>query len=364
MTLITTFLGKGGTGRTTTAIAVAKKLARLGSRVLIVGQDPALGFILKTSLTTNVTEIEPHLAAAQLASTMLLEQGWEQIKDLESKYLRSPTLKQIYGQELGVFPGMDEILTLNALREYSQSGNYDVIIYDGPGNLNTLRMLGIPEIGSWYWRRFRQVLQDSDVVKTVAPFFQAIAGAVFNFSGNFEQLSQESQNPETLLKEGIKALNDPNRFAAYLVTTPDPLSILTAKSLWGGAQQIGLTVKGVFVNRKGLTENQNLVTEFNPLSITTIPNSLENDWDSLINAVPDIRQIQNVPQPLKIDVAARQVQVFLPGFAKNQVKLTQYGPEITIEAGDQRRNIALPPALIGQPVTGAKFQNGYLIISF
>lgn len=366
MTLITTFLGKGGTGRTTIAIAVAKKLARLGSRVLIVGQDHTLSFMLEKPLTASVTEIEPHLAAVQLASTQLLERGWEQIKELESKYLRSPTLKQIYGQELGVFPGMDEILTLNALREYSQSGHYDVIIYDGAGNLNTLRMLGIPEIGSWYWRRFRQVLQDSDVVKTVAPFFQAIAGAVFNFSGNFEQLSQESQNPENLLKEGIKALNDPNRFAAYLVATPDPLSILTAKSLWGGAQQIGLTVKGVFVNGKGLglTGNQNLVTEFNPLSITIIPNSLENDWDSLINAVPDIRRIQNVPQPLKIDVAARQVQVFLPGFEKNQVKLTQYGPEITIEAGDQRRNIALPPTLIGQPVTGAKFQNGYLIISF
>ena len=119
MTLITTFLGKGGTGRTTTAIAVAKKLSRLGSRVLLVGQDPALGFLVGSTLTSTATQIESNLLAVQLSTTTLLESGWEKIKELESKYLRSPTLKNIYGQELGVFPGMDEILTLNALREYS-----------------------------------------------------------------------------------------------------------------------------------------------------------------------------------------------------------------------------------------------------
>jgi arsenite-transporting ATPase len=67
---------------------------------------------------------------------------------------------------------------------------------------------------------------------------------------------------------------------------------------------------------------------------------------------------------MTIDVAQRQVKLFLPGFAKNQVQLTQYGPELTIAAGDQRRNLLLPQALMGQKVTGAKFQDGYLTISF
>jgi anion-transporting ArsA/GET3 family ATPase len=44
MALILTFLGKGGTGRTTVAIAAAKQLSSLGQRVLLVGQDPTPAF--------------------------------------------------------------------------------------------------------------------------------------------------------------------------------------------------------------------------------------------------------------------------------------------------------------------------------
>jgi len=48
MSLILTFLGKGGTGRTTVAIAAAKRFAQEGKRVLLVGQDPGptMGLLL------------------------------------------------------------------------------------------------------------------------------------------------------------------------------------------------------------------------------------------------------------------------------------------------------------------------------
>ena len=363
MALIVTFLGKGGTGRTTTAIAIAKKLAMLGSRVLLAGQDPTLGWLWSVPLTPSVTVIEPNLSGVHLCSTVLLEQGWEQIKELESQYLRSPTLKNIYGQELGVLPGMDELLVLNALREYAKGGQYDVIVYDGPGQLNALRMLGVPEIADWYWRRFRQVLQDSDVVRTLAPFIQPITGALFNnVTSNRDNSSQSSSSPEKFLTDGKQFLNDPNRFSAYLVTTSQPAAVMVAQRLWGGAQQIGLTVKGVLQTPGGsLTD---LTPTFQPLTITSLPQHSGQSWDNLIAAVPDVRQWADVPKPLTIDLAARQVKVFLPGFDKKQVKLIQSGPEITIEAGDQRRNIDLPVPLNGQPVTGAKFHEGYLIISF
>ncbi len=133
---------------------------------------------LKASPSSSITEIAPNLSVIQLSSTQLLEKSWEEVKELEKQYLRSPTLKNVYGQELGILPGMDQALALNFLREQDKSGNYDVIIYDGSGDINSLRMLGIPEVGGWYLRRFRQVFSDSEIGRTLSPFFQPIAALV------------------------------------------------------------------------------------------------------------------------------------------------------------------------------------------
>jgi anion-transporting ArsA/GET3 family ATPase len=365
MALILTFLGKGGSGRTTIAIAAAKQLANTGVRVLLIGQDPspAWGMLLGVPPSASPTEIAPNLTVVQLQTTLLLERRWEDVKELEKQYLRSPTLKNIYGQELGILPGMDGALALSSIRDYEKSGQYDAIVYDGTGDLNLLRILGIPEVTSWYVRRFRQVFSDSDLGRAISPFIQPLASAIFNVSLNPDDWAKDSNNPaNNILEEGKAALADPKRVAAYLVTTDDPVAVATAKFLWGSAQQIGLTVKGVLLNQANSSEA--LAEQFTPLSVVSIPQRKDSDWSSLMDALPNFREAIAVPHPLTIDLAARQVRIFLPGFDKKQVKLTQSGPELTIEAGDQRRNIQVPPPLSGQPVKGAKFQDGYLIISY
>ena len=388
MSLILTFLGKGGTGRTTVAIAAAKKLASQGKKVLLATQDtsPAFGLLLGATLSPEPQELSPNLFGVQFQTSLLLERSWEEVKNLEAQYLRMPLLKEVYGQELGVLPGMDSALALNAIREYDKSGKYDAIVYDGIGDQNTLRMLGMPEILSWYVRRFQNIFSNSDLGRTLSPFLQPIASAVLNISLTPENLP-ETKQASNLLEEGKKAIADPNRVAAYLVTTGDPSSIATAKYLWGSAQQVGLTIGGVILNQAILPDmvvaeiadsleqvyetfdresaiTNTVTSEFAPLQISNIPNRIGEDWQSLIDAMPDFRQAAIVPKPIEIDLAARQVKLFLPGFDKKQVKLTQNGPEVTVEAGDQRRNIELPPQLSGQSVKGAKFHNSYLILSF
>ncbi len=365
MALILTFLGKGGVGRTTIAIATAKRFAAQGKRVLLALQEPetVLNVLLGDVPGADPRELSPNLAAVQLQAATLLERSWEEVKKLESQYLRTPFFKEVFGQELGVLPGMDNALVLNALREYDASGQYDVIVYDGAGDQTTLRLFGMPETLSWYTRRFRKVFADSDLGKTLTPFLQPIASAVLNVSWTDDIFNQPAaQQANNILEQGKEALADPNRVAAYLVTTDDEAAIATAKYLWWAAQQVGLTVGGVILNRSQGDDAATLA--FAPLTVTAVPVQAVNDWQPLMDALPHFDQASQAPRPIAINVAERKVSLFLPGFDKKQVKLTQYGPEITIEAGDQRRNILLPPELSGKPVTGAKFQDNFLIISF
>ena len=364
MALILTFLGKGGTGKTTIAIASAKKFAASGKRVLLAGQEPgpALGIMLGTTVSGEPQEIAPNLKAVQFQSTLLLEKRWEELKNLESQYVRTPFFKQVYGQELGILPGMDSALALDALREYDASGHYDVIVYDGSGGLEELRMLGMAEILSWYIRRFRQVFAESDLGKSLSPFVQPVVSTVLNVDWSGDNFAGPAQQVNNILDKGRAAIADPHRVAAYLVTNGDESAIATARYLWGSSQQVGLTVGGVIVNKTHVTET--IATEFAPLTAVSIPVTDDNNWQQLMDSLPDFSKATEAPQPITISVADRQVSLFLPGFDKKQIKLTQSGPEVTIDAGDQRRNILLPPALTGKSVTGAKFQNSYLIISF
>lgn len=365
MAQILTFLGKGGVGRTTLAIAAAKRLASQGKRVLFATQDPgpAVGLLLGTVLEADPQSLEANLDVVQLQATTLLERSWEEVKKLEAQYLRTPFFKEVYGQELGVLPGMDSALALNAIREYDASDRYDVIVFDGAGDQTTLRAIGTLEIASWYLRRFRQVFANSDLGKTIVPLLQPIAATVLNVSWTGDLFDQPAmQQMNSVLEQGRTALADPNRVAAYLVTTVDEGAIVTAKYLWGAAQQAGLTVAGVLLNQS--QETSVLADQFQPLPINVVPTQSVNDWQPLVDALPDFNQAAQAPRPIAVNVAERKVSLFLPGFDRKQVKLTQYGPELTIEAGDQRRNVLLPPELRGRSVTSAKFQDGFLIISF
>jgi len=298
MALILTFLGKGGVGRSVSAIAAAKQLAQQGQRVLLLTQDvgPAFDLLLGQSLGATPQTVETNLAALQLKSTVLLQQNWEMVKQLEAQYLRDPFFKAVYGQELSVLPGMDMALALNAIREYDASGAYDVIVHDGSGDQASLRMWGLPEGVDWYFRRFKQVFQASQFAKAVTPFIQPVAAAVFsNVSFGSDVFDQPQVNQATnMIAEGKAAVNSPARVRAYLVSTGDAGAIATARYLWGAAQQVGLTVGGILLNRA----EAEAASSFAPLPISTLPPWTGGEsWSDLMSALPNFLTLPAVRHP-------------------------------------------------------------------
>ena len=374
MTLILTFLGKGGTGRSTLAIAAAQKLANAGSRVLLVAQEagPAISLLTGSDIGSEPSAISvsgSSFQAVQLQTTRLIDDNWEKLKAFEAQYLRDPFFKAVYGQELSVVPGMDDFLALNAIREYTESNQYDVIVHDGSGDQYTLRLWGAIGGIDWYFRRFKKVFQDSQFYRSISPFIAPITGAILSGGMSGDIWNQpETQSVESMVAKGKALVRDPMQLRAYVVTTENEMAIATGKYLWSAAQQIGLTVAGALVNQPyaGQSTGQQLAeAAFSPIPVSAIPNGEQNNlWQPIIDALPALSEPVNVPSAMSVDTATSTVKLFLPGFDKTQVKLTQYGPEVTVEAGDQRHNLSLPPALNGRSVTGAKFQDGYLIVSF
>jgi anion-transporting ArsA/GET3 family ATPase len=366
MALILTFLGKGGTGRTTIAIAAAKQLATSGKRVLLCVQEtgPVLGLLLGITPTASPQSISTNLDVVQFQTAALLERAWDELKSLEAQYLRTPFFKAVYGQELNILPGMDSALALNALREYDASGQYDVLVYDGLSDQTTLRMLAMPEGLNWYFRRFKDVFLKSDFNSLVMPLLQPIISTVLTVGNSVESATQPLEKANNLLESGQQAVQNPSRCAAYLVTTSDPLAIARAMYLWGSAQQVGLTVGGILLNSSPALSagDSDIPTQFAPLPLANIPLRQANNWEPLMAVMPNVQQAVQAPRPIEIDVPGKTVRLFLPGFDKKQVKLNQSGPEITIEAGDQRRNLMLPVELSGRSASGAKFQDNYLTI--
>jgi len=373
MTLILTFLGKGGSGCSTAAIAAAQKLSAEGKRVLFFSQEagPAVPALLGAELSasaSSVTSGGQTFQAVQLHTTSLLDDNWEQLKKFEAQYLRDPFFKAVYGQELSVVPGMDDFLTLNALREYTASAQYDVIVHDGTHNQSSLRMWGAIDSADWYFRRFKKVFQDSQFYRSISPFIAPITGAIFSGGLSGDIWNQpEAQSVEQMVARGKAMVRDPMQLRAYVVTTADEVAIAQGNYLWSAAQQIRLTVAGAFVNTLSAAEADTTAANsaFAPLPLTTLPYAAGGErWQPIVSALPSLTDAVDVPQPMSVDTASSAVKLFLPGFDKSQVKLTQYGPEVTVQAGDQRHNLSLPPALNGRSVTGAKFQDGYLIITF
>ena len=77
-------------------------------------------------------------------------------------------------------------------------------------------MFGMPEILSWYFRRFREIFTESDIVKTLSPFVGPVTSAILNTTWSANDIKGNTDNPATqMLEEGTKALKSRQCFGLF-----------------------------------------------------------------------------------------------------------------------------------------------------
>lgn len=112
--------GKGGVGKTTVTAVLARAAANAGQRVLVVELDG------KPTLDELLPDIEvTHLAAAELLEEYLLEHGFKRI----AKRLASTGVIDMVGTAA---PGIDDLVVLGKIKQLERSGDWDLIVVDGP----------------------------------------------------------------------------------------------------------------------------------------------------------------------------------------------------------------------------------------
>ena len=140
--------GKGGVGKTSVAVALARQAVRAGKRTLLVEMDDkgAIARIFGTSdLTFEAREVEPDLHAMRMTTEESLR---EYIRLFVSNPLISTVgpLARILDFVANAAPGVKEILAVGKLCWEVREQHYDVVVVDAEATGHIVAQIDAPSI--------------------------------------------------------------------------------------------------------------------------------------------------------------------------------------------------------------------------
>ncbi|MEP6296763.1 MAG: ArsA-related P-loop ATPase [Ilumatobacter sp.] len=117
--------GKGGVGKTTVTAVLARAAARDGRRVLVVELDgkAAIDDLLPSREGESLEVV--HVSAPDALEEYLNDHGFKRI----AKRLNRTGVIDMIGTAA---PGIDDIVVLGKVKQFERSGDYDLVVVDGP----------------------------------------------------------------------------------------------------------------------------------------------------------------------------------------------------------------------------------------
>jgi len=379
------FTGKGGVGKTSLAAATALAAAEHGHRVHILSTDSAhsLGDALECELGSQPVAVANNVVAQEVSALAEMDRSWSEIQEWLQVMLRSDT-DEMVAEELLVFPGLEELVSLRVVREVEARGECDVCVMDCAPTGSMLRMLRLPDVLRIFMGKiFDMKRQAANIVRPLADRIgvgRLVApDAVFEA---FQRLYGEIEDVQ-------KILLDTERTSARLVVNPARVVLAETRRSYAYLSLYGIATDALLINRelppdasKGYfarwaeRERDQLLDIERSFPLPHFHSPLLSREPMGIEALRSLgHTIYGDRDPAVFFTRSRPVRfekrdghtllvIELPNALADEVDVTLRGDELFVNVRDAGRRITLPTSIAGSEVASAKLREGVLEVVF
>jgi arsenite-transporting ATPase len=378
--------GKGGVGKTTIAAATALAAADLGYRTLVSSTDPAhsLADALTVELSDQETDITTNLVGQQIDTQAQLDRHWGSIRDQIMQVFDWGGVSGIEAEEFLVFPGMDELFSLLEVNRHARSGKFDLLVVDCAPTAETLRLLSLPEVLSWYFERVMPA--ERKLMRAARPFLTRLT----DLPVPEDTVFQAAQSVFEGVEEVKQLLANPGTTSARLVVNPEKMVIDEARRTFTYLGLFGYGVDGVVVNRvlpdivsDPYFERWRAIQKGHldtiDAAFADVPRLRLRLFDDEMVGLDRLRVMAGelygdvdpvagfkAHSPFRVEEVGGEVvmEMKVPFVDRGDLEVFRHGQELYIQVGPYRRSFILPDTLRRREVARAKLDNGLLRVSF
>ena len=340
----------------------------------MLSTDPAhsLADAFDVPLGPLPVEVATGLWGQQLDAQERMEEAWADIQGWLREVFAWAGVDGLEAEELSVIPGLDEIFALADIRA-RRVGEWDVVVVDCAPTAETLRLLSLPDILSWYMERLFPV--GRRVNKVLAPVLSRVTSLPMADDSVFAATSAFYDR-----LDGVREiLTDPARTSVRLVVNPERMVIAEARRTYTYLSLFGYRVDAVVANRllpdavadpwfERVEGGARRAPQGHRGGVRAGAGAAGRRWrprsrsaSSACGASATAARRPAVHRRAEA-ATAMVLRLSLPGADKDDLELAQHDDELLVRVGPYRRAMVLPDSLRRRTVSDATLDDDVLTV--